>query len=217
MIEFTVPLLTVAGSVGIVSASLALGFRHGIDWDHIAAITDITSTASDSAVDEDEHWLVREPGVMLTDESHHTLAHGSPETRSGSLVATAIADDASEKSSPPYWHTHDGNGHGPDATNGTGVVALARQQKPAIIRGGGTVGAPSIDHHIGPRRGTEGLAQTFVMLGRVTGDDDQDRLVPVLPHLGHVHHPDELVHGGVDGAHIPGLGGKNLDLLGPKS
>lgn len=135
MIEFTVPLLTVAGSVGIVSAALALGFRHGIDWDHIAAITDITSTASDSAVDEDEHWLVREPGVMLTDESHHTLAHGSPETRSGSLVATAIADDASEKSSPPYWHTHDGNGHGPDATNGTGVVALARQQKPAIILG----------------------------------------------------------------------------------
>jgi hypothetical protein len=88
---------------------------------------------------------------------------------------------------------------------------------PAIIGGGNTVGAPSIDHHIRPRRGTEGLAQTFVMLGRVTGNDDQDRLVPVLPHLGHIHHPDELVHGGVDGAHIPGLGGKDLDLLGPNA
>src|SRR4029453_7340824 len=29
---------------GVVVAALGFGFRHGIDWDHIAAITDITSS-----------------------------------------------------------------------------------------------------------------------------------------------------------------------------
>jgi high-affinity nickel-transport protein len=35
-----------AGSVTLLGTALALGFRHGIDWDHIAAITDITSTTT---------------------------------------------------------------------------------------------------------------------------------------------------------------------------
>jgi len=65
--------LGVGGSVGILASSLALGLRHGIDWDHIAAILDITST-SGAATRRDEEWLTREPGVMLTDESHHGLA-----------------------------------------------------------------------------------------------------------------------------------------------
>ncbi len=35
------------GGTGVlVGGALALGIRHGIDWDHIAAITDITSTTS---------------------------------------------------------------------------------------------------------------------------------------------------------------------------
>src|SRR5207244_13264286 len=69
----TLPLLSVGSSVGIVSAALALGIRHGIDWDHIAAITDITSTTA--ALDEEETVLMREPGLMLTDESHHAIGH----------------------------------------------------------------------------------------------------------------------------------------------
>ena len=34
--------------VAVLLAMVALGFRHGFDWDHIAAITDITSTTSAS-------------------------------------------------------------------------------------------------------------------------------------------------------------------------
>ena len=30
--------------LGVVLSAFFFGFRHGIDWDHIAAITDITST-----------------------------------------------------------------------------------------------------------------------------------------------------------------------------
>ena len=45
--------------------------------DHIAAITDITSSAAAVDETEDEEWLIREPGVLLTDESHHAIAEAS--------------------------------------------------------------------------------------------------------------------------------------------
>ena len=69
-LEIALPLLSVTGSVGIVGAAVALGLRHGIDWDHIAAITDITSTTT-STSEPHEDWLSDEPGVLLTDESDH--------------------------------------------------------------------------------------------------------------------------------------------------
>ena len=37
------------GSLGLLGAALTLGIRHGIDWDHIAAITDITGTVLNDA------------------------------------------------------------------------------------------------------------------------------------------------------------------------
>ncbi len=76
--------LGIGGPVGVIGAALALGIRHGIDWDHIAAITDITSTTA-AAQDADEEWLTGEPGVLLTDESHHSLA-------TDRLGASAIAE-----------------------------------------------------------------------------------------------------------------------------
>ena len=39
--------------VGLLAGMVVLGFRHGFDWDHIAAITDITSTTTASHADED--------------------------------------------------------------------------------------------------------------------------------------------------------------------
>ena len=44
-----------AGSVGILVTGLLLGFRHGFDWDHIAAITDITSTSATADVAIEVH------------------------------------------------------------------------------------------------------------------------------------------------------------------
>jgi len=41
--------------VGVLLTGLALGLRHGIDWDHIAAITDITSTTAAAGVAEAAH------------------------------------------------------------------------------------------------------------------------------------------------------------------
>ncbi len=83
------PVLTVVGSVGVISAALALGLRHGIDWDHIAAITDITSTTAE--LPDAEKWLTGEPGVMLTDESHHSIGHSHGGTGTAVIAETAVA------------------------------------------------------------------------------------------------------------------------------
>jgi high-affinity nickel-transport protein len=84
--DLQMPLFAVFAAIsgiGVYSAAVALGFRHGIDWDHIAAITDITS-ATAGTVDEEESWLMGEPGVQLTDESHH-LSHDGHEHSHGGV------------------------------------------------------------------------------------------------------------------------------------
>ncbi len=41
--------------IGVLATGLVLGIRHGIDWDHIAAITDITSTTAAARLAEAAH------------------------------------------------------------------------------------------------------------------------------------------------------------------
>jgi high-affinity nickel-transport protein len=87
--------LGIGSSLGVLGGALALGLRHGIDWDHIAAITDITSTTT-STSEPHEGWLIDEPGVTLTDESDHRaaeLARRRP-IAGGSAGAAAIAQQA---------------------------------------------------------------------------------------------------------------------------
>ncbi|HYH93191.1 MAG TPA: hypothetical protein VD763_08535 [Candidatus Saccharimonadales bacterium] len=56
--------------IGVLLTGLALGIRHGIDWDHIAAITDITSTTAAASLAEAAH--VEQHGT--TSAPHH--GHG---------------------------------------------------------------------------------------------------------------------------------------------
>ena len=59
-------LLDVAASpqgVGLLVTAALLGIRHGIDWDHIAAITDITSTTATA-----------DAGTAAHGEQHRALA-----------------------------------------------------------------------------------------------------------------------------------------------
>ncbi|MGH9202374.1 MAG: hypothetical protein ACRD2A_14195, partial [Vicinamibacterales bacterium] len=135
----SLPLLSIGGSVGIVSAALALGIRHGIDWDHIAAITDITSTTA--ALDEEEQVLVKEPGLMITDESHHAIAHEHEAEDAGSAiiggvsVATARSADAHWHEPVPLHHPHH-HRHVPLTDRHDGAVAaLLQRQRPALLLG----------------------------------------------------------------------------------
>src|SRR3990172_5772046 len=94
--DFVLLSLGIGGSVGgVLGGALALGLRHGIDWDHIAAITDITSTTT-STSEPHEDWLSDEPGVLLTDESDHLasqLARRRP-VAGGASAAVALPASA---------------------------------------------------------------------------------------------------------------------------
>jgi hypothetical protein len=47
--------VTVPAGFGVLVTGFVLGIRHGIDWDHIAAITDITSTTAAAGIAEAAH------------------------------------------------------------------------------------------------------------------------------------------------------------------
>ena len=51
--------------LGLIGTALVLGIRHGFDWDHLAAITDVTSTTATA-----EHA-----------ELHHETDHDTPRAR----------------------------------------------------------------------------------------------------------------------------------------
>ena len=54
-----------AGGLTLLTTALALGFRHGIDWDHIAAITDITSTTTTVDTIENSDPLTAASGAHI--------------------------------------------------------------------------------------------------------------------------------------------------------
>lgn len=55
MLDALFAVATSPAGLGVLATGLALGLRHGIDWDHIAAITDITSTTAAAGIAEAAH------------------------------------------------------------------------------------------------------------------------------------------------------------------
>jgi high-affinity nickel permease len=52
-----------ASAGALLTTALVLGIRHGIDWDHIAAITDITSTTAAADAGEERHVAEHRAGA----------------------------------------------------------------------------------------------------------------------------------------------------------
>ena len=73
------------GGVALLVTALVLGLRHGIDWDHIAAIADITSTTAATEAAEEAHEAIHETG-----DPGHDHAHGGGPERD---VHTAVPAD----------------------------------------------------------------------------------------------------------------------------
>lgn len=94
-------------TVGLLSTALILGFRHGFDWDHLAAITDVTSTTTTADAAELGH------------EASHELAPGHRHGHGG--------DDERQ--------VHEATGRAPDGRTGPGARALGPATVPgtAII------------------------------------------------------------------------------------
>ena len=77
--DLAAPFLAVVaspGSLGLLVTAALLGIRHGIDWDHIAAITDITSTTATADAGTAAHGEHHRALAAITDTHHHE--HGGP-------------------------------------------------------------------------------------------------------------------------------------------
>jgi cytochrome c biogenesis protein CcdA len=90
-----------AGSLGLLGTALVLGLRHGLDWDHIAAITDITSTTGVAQAAEHTHEL-EHSSPDAHDHPHggdaELVAHRRPRAGSGpgTMLATSDGSDAAD-------------------------------------------------------------------------------------------------------------------------
>ncbi len=92
------------GHLALFGTALALGLRHGVDWDHIAAITDITSTtgvadAAERAHERDHRSLAGHDHPHGGEEE--LAAHGSP--RLGSGPGTLLATDPTATPPATFW------------------------------------------------------------------------------------------------------------------
>ena len=100
--------------VGVLLTGLLLGVRHGIDWDHIAAITDITSTTAAAGMGDATH-----AGQHRSDDGHRHGHGGQPELRAhdagpgGATASPAIA------MRPPVDRSHVLSGQGEAIKLGT--------------------------------------------------------------------------------------------------
>ncbi len=86
--------LAVAGGAGLLGTALVLGIRHGFDWDHIAAITDVTSTTTAAEAAEEVH------------EAAHEAAHEADHETPGGAGHTALGEPAVPTRS--HQHAHGG-------------------------------------------------------------------------------------------------------------
>ncbi len=78
------------GGVGVLVTGLLLGFRHGFDWDHIAAITDITSTTAAAEVGVDVHETAHRAGPYPHDHPHGGAAERSVHEHGGGAATATL-------------------------------------------------------------------------------------------------------------------------------
>jgi hypothetical protein len=88
-----------ADVIGLLGTALVLGFRHGFDWDHLAAITDVTSTTATADAAELDHEATHEHAAEH--ELAHEHAHGGLAERAAHEPAVVATSAASEV---PHHH-----------------------------------------------------------------------------------------------------------------
>lgn len=110
------------GALSLLLTALLLGLRHGIDWDHIAAITDITSTTA-----------AGESGEAGHEEHHRAGEHDHPHGGAEELAAHAeepavvASDELDAPGERAHAHAPGEHGHAPVAATREGFVAEQRQ------------------------------------------------------------------------------------------
>ncbi len=82
------PALADGGAV--LATGLVLGIRHGFDWDHIAAITDITSTTATAEAGEEAHAVAHAV-------QGHAHPHGGPAELEAHATAAGAHDSTDDR------------------------------------------------------------------------------------------------------------------------
>ena len=106
--------VAIGSGLGILITGLLLGFRHGFDWDHLAAITDITSTSA-----------AADAGTELHEAQHVAVPHGHDHAHGGRAEMVV----------------HEGGGGAAVATMSSlgavqvGRTRLVKEQRHAIVLG----------------------------------------------------------------------------------
>lgn len=90
------------GAIGLITTALVLGIRHGFDWDHLAAITDVTSTTATADAAELDHEATHEHAAEHA--LAHDHAHGGEAERAAHEPPANAAGPAGAVEAP---HHHD--------------------------------------------------------------------------------------------------------------
>ena len=109
--------ITFGSGLGILITGLLLGFRHGFDWDHIAAITDITSTTAAADAGTDLHEAQHQSQHLAESHAHEHSHGGMTEMVMHESGGAAVATMPSL------------------ARVGVGRTRLVREQRHAIVLG----------------------------------------------------------------------------------
>ena len=90
--------MSTADVIGLLGTALVLGFRHGFDWDHLAAITDVTSTTATADAAELDHEATHEHAA------EHELAHEHAHGGAGERAAHAPVPAPATTDEAPHHH-----------------------------------------------------------------------------------------------------------------
>lgn len=84
-----------SGIIALAGLGIALGLRHGIDWDHIAAITDITSSVvgTEEAEAQERLATIGAPNMSLASGIGATAIIGSATTMPGATYTANISPE----------------------------------------------------------------------------------------------------------------------------
>ena len=93
LIGATAAIAPTAVNLGVLLTGLLLGIRHGIDWDHIAAITDITSTTAAAGMADAAHagQHATDPGPPARPRRRRTRCARTTRGPGGATVAPGLA------------------------------------------------------------------------------------------------------------------------------
>ena len=134
MLDLIAQVTATPAGIGVLMTGFALGIRHGIDWDHIAAITDITSTTAAAGVaedaHEDQHETVTGPITTRTVAATELRAHD--QGPGAATIAPAVRSDRRVRASARSRSRPSGSGRSMPSVTGRSSSPSGSPRSPSV-------------------------------------------------------------------------------------